>query len=760
MKKALTLVLIVALSLSMVSACGKISETTSSLPSTDGSVSSVESTTVAPEETPGEKFFKKNEDVQTPYYSKLDLDYSTKEYPDYECYGLTSMVEQNGHFYSLVDIADEKGNKPTKTHIFEFDHEGNQLNYFVVNEVDKGYHYLLSDGDKVLLIACEPYHSNGDARTSWVYDYDLENQKGELLFELTCPRDNYVGFDSFVNGRLYIWTTVDISSLSFAYQGYDLQGNLVCETDPIDFGNEKVDYYSYTNGYAFDTTKESWYYANGFWRGDTFCVITSEEGEGNVEITLFDADLNQIDAFPATLDAGLKFFAGDCSKEYIGDENGLYCWDKQSQLWSPILCWEESYWGKEWFEVILPDLTPNVISGEYVLYGDSLYVPSEKNEQDNEAIVLFSASSNLYSAPSMYYYDGEMMIREKTYSSYRIDKYGKIQEVSDPVEAMADDFRNGRLDVIFMDGIALNLQIDLKITNRLDVISQLQNEGCCLDLTSYIQPENGEQSYLSYYPVELYQLYNRGNGIYVIPTQGLYADTLFCYGKSPFDSESTYSDWLEYGVSQSTEKKLVMYDQNDFLKKCLSYDLYSFIDINNMMAQFDCQEFRDLLTLCKEYCGMPESDITNPFDYAYTADQNTVDAGWRSGWEHDISSTGYPSANGTGYSLLANSMAVISAYCEYPEEILSRIDNYYKGWEHNLMTYSKIDPITGVWNGKWRGGSKLKWSSIAHAYYTDQELIDIVVAEAKKYFDDTQSLDDTIDAINKNVQEVLDRRGN
>ncbi|MBR5975629.1 MAG: hypothetical protein IK020_10670 [Clostridiales bacterium] len=764
MKKALSGLLTFAMILSITTACNRSTSDSngesSQIASSITSEPAIE--TEPPEPTKGELLFRKDTEKEPGSFRRVKLDHSLEELGTYSAYGNTAVPLENSFLCSCVidkEITPEDY-ECMGFYVMEYDYEGNRLDYHKLDEIDSEQAaYFLTDQNRILLITYELTYSSDE--TCLVYEYDPQQHALTLLFEITIPYFGEMKFDAFVDGKLYKWLGDEEAPENCVYQRYDLEGNLECETEIIDFTS---DTYHYTEYYSYGGQSEQYgiskYFCQGFWREDTYYVLRSAEGEATFDVLCFDKELNKIDEFQTDIDSMKLFCRGEQRNEYVADQDGIYSWNTNEADWERILSWDQT--SLDWDAKKVSSYC-QVLLNDRILYDEDLLLPGDPLDDPEDEITIVTIAATSFSG-AVYYADDEIWSRKQYYYDYCIDDYGKIHGCS-RLEPIIKDFREGRLDVLLINDLYMLGGPILAAQDSMRLADQIVNEGDCLDLSPYVQPYlDGQKRAFFHTPISLIPLFERTGKQYVFPVVDLRmaVDTLFSNGSIPLGAESTYSDWIEYARSLGSGKKLLFYGKEAFLRQCLSYDIDSFIDGETGTARFDCQEFKDLLLLCKEYCdqegGMKKG--TDPFEDAQITSANAISS---TGQTSNVQRIGFPSAHGTGYCLIPCSYFVISASCTHPDEAWKVVEGCLEINERNsndrIWAYSfSATDSWGFVGEDWTFDNDVRLSDIALTYFPDQELIDLIVEEAKKYFYGDVSLEDTVREINEKVQNVLDRR--
>ena len=356
MKKAISEFLAITMILSVMTACNKSAKDAATSGSSDASASFSESESATttefaeptePEPTQSELLFRKNTEIEPGSYKKVKLDYSLDADGDYSGYSYGEVPLENS-FLSLSTVykaVDEYNSEKVGSYVMEYDYDGNRLDYYKLEEIDeKKDAYFLTEGDRVLIIVF-PTSFSANAKTieTQVYDFFPEKRETKLLFSCSLPYTGYNDerkFDALVDGKLYGWIGSPKDPSNCIYQRYDLNGNLECETDPIDFTDDVYKYTEYYEwGESFEHYERSQYFLQGFWKEDKYYVMKSAEGESTFDVLCYDKDLKKIDEFQTDIDSMKVYCRGSQRTDYFTDKDGLFSWNENTQKWENILKW-------------------------------------------------------------------------------------------------------------------------------------------------------------------------------------------------------------------------------------------------------------------------------------------------------------------------------------------------------------------------------------------------------------------------------------
>lgn len=766
MKKALSGLLAIMMILSVMTACNRSSSDAieSSVPSDSSSESESVTETQPPEPTKGELLFKKNMEIEPVSFHRVNLDYSLDAKKEYNADGFSSVPLENS-FICLKNLSEVKGEEYTSlgTYVMEYDYEGNRLDYYQIEEIGTEQNaYFLAEGDKILIIAHRSVYRDEGSETNYqVYEFHPQDHEVIHLFDYVFPDFSEMAFEALIDGKLYAWSGRLKDPTNCHYQRFDLTGKLECETETIDFSK---DAYQYTEHYSYGQSSEyyagSKYFCQGFWRENNFYVMKSADGDAAFDVLCFDKDLKLVDEFQTDIDSMKLVLRGEQRKDYITDRDGLYSWNEEDQEWENILSWDQLN-----IDYRSRNFTRNsqVLRNDRIIYINALLIPGEGLEEQSDSYTIVNIAKTDSIGVGAEYADENIQTRNKSYSAYYFDDYGKIHGCT-KLEAMLDDFRNGDLDVMVVHDLFVEEGPIIGSKENMDLIIQLINEGSCLDLSPYVQPYlDGEQKAFFDTSVDLLTLLQSQGKLCAFPVAYPWfrVDTMYSNGNVLLESDATYSDWLEYAKTQGDGNMLLCYQKEAFLEKCLSYDLYSFIDAETGKAGFDCQEFKALLQLCKDYCDVPQvlGNGVDPFANAQVTSAKILSS---TGMYSNVKKIGYPSANGTSYCLVPPVFVLISASSSHPDEAWTVVQNYVKKaeskYDHAVFGYS-FSVSTGMVRGEgWAVDEKTRLSDVRLSYLPDRELMDVVISESRKYLFNDYTLDETVTDINKKAQEVLDNR--
>ncbi len=304
------------------------------------------------------------------------------------------------------------------------------------------------------------------------------------------------------------------------------------------------------------------------------------------------------------------------------------------------------------------------------------------------------------------------------------------------------------------------------------------------------------------YNVSIIELMENHGELFSIPTSyNIQRD--FLTQDCNISSNATYQDWLQY-MNEYADGRVIFYQTgSEFLRRILCYDLETFVDDKNSIAQFDSPDFYALLQLSKDHC-------LSQYEYENNMDRECMmlSVCWLAediSWLLNGSYPGYPnhygciSASGGTNIYNPNEMVSVSTSCKDMEGawefICFLLSPEVQEYNLNHAEYSLGDfPV------RWDSMDKLfeflkhpeeheafwalknetvdDWSiedvvpltdeeseafvelvkSTHLVYYPDTEIIDIVMEETAPYFAGQKSEDEVIEIINNRVQLLLNER--
>jgi len=295
-----------------------------------------------------------------------------------------------------------------------------------------------------------------------------------------------------------------------------------------------------------------------------------------------------------------------------------------------------------------------------------------------------------------------------------------------------------------------------------------------------------------------------GEKMYAIPLK-----TLVTYTRKgedgPQGSDATYRDWLNFMETQGAGRALINETGRDFLLHCLDMDLDGLAFGADGQVNFDNEEFRALLTLCRKHCltqkeweAGTERETCLTFGIASAADFYAFlrkDPQTRYEMYGAITSSGidpclipsYSASITTGCSDVEGAWEFICfllsrdaqeyamsgpdgflLYLPVREDSMDLVFDYYQDPKAHKEYYESLleseeeqtDGSSALPSMTQEEADKLRkiLRSIHHVSYPDKEISGIILEEAEAYFSGSRSIDDVIRQINSRVQNIVNER--
>ncbi len=295
-----------------------------------------------------------------------------------------------------------------------------------------------------------------------------------------------------------------------------------------------------------------------------------------------------------------------------------------------------------------------------------------------------------------------------------------------------------------------------------------------------------------------------GEKMYAIPLK-----TLVTYTRKgedgPQGSDATYRDWLNFMETQGAGRALINETGRDFLLHCLDMDLDGLAFGADGQVNFDNEEFRALLTLCREHCltqkeweAGTERETCLTFGIASAADFYAFlrkDPQTRYEMYGGITSSGidpclipsYSASITTGCSDVEGAWEFICfllsrdaqeyamsgpdgflLYLPVREDSMDLVFDYYQDPKAHKEYYESLleteeeqtDGSSALPSMTQEEADKVRkiLRSIHHVSYPDKEISGIILEEVEAYFSGSRSIDDVIRQINSRVQIIVNER--
>ena len=695
-------------------------ETTVSSSQTETSEETVPTTTEpSPLETmtPEERYFQKTpEKIDVPCYVSQKME--IQSFDDSEDVCVLGSVLSDGYYYDLYYTFTE--NKPIRLIIDIYDMDANHVDRQIIPVSDTGLYFesVFAFEDGNLLITA--YQGERDNQTENLFIFDTKTKQitlknsfqmkeGEYFRQPVLYQDEKLYYPM----RTYYHDEYGENSRE-RLACYDLKGNLLYISEGIPGHTSK------------NSDAISWFVLDGTLYGKS---VMSTPGE--YDLYTFDSKGKICEQKPISYD-GWQHIYNEGTSLLMENAEGVWIFDEQWTVWRPVLKWETSGLkgeeGSDYYNAFYSEETGKVIYMMSVMTPDPAKTPSDY-EEDRPIIV----ASGLDWGSDEFLYQWRYQVNDLaqdeivSYRDYRSDEYGMERNAQDRLDALIQDFKLGKIDVLILDKV---FQGDLNAP-AMEKVWRLENGGYCLDLTPYMDPyEKGQKTWDFSIPLSIAQKMRTLGHQYVLPLTVCQDEYCWLHTKSgvSFKSDSNYASWLSYAENHTGSKDMVFATKTSFLKMCLFYDLWSFIDQNERKAHFECQEFQDLLDLM-QYCDMPtvSNSGTNPYSKGLVVGI---------GYGTEGSQVGFPSRDGTYACVFPDMVIMVSSSCKNPEKAYEIVEELMQN-------------CTFEWDP----------DETALVYWPELEAISFVMQESFAYLNGEKDFAQTAEDINARVNELLDAMG-
>lgn len=703
-------------------------ESSQSMPETTVSSSQTETT---PEETvptttetsplenmtPEERYFQKTpEIIDVPCYVAQNMEY--QPVGGEESFFLLGSVVCDGFFYDLMYSSGET--QPARLLIDTYDLDANFVDRQILSVAEETYSFdgvFVFEEGKLLISGCQ---GERDHQTENLYIYDTKTKQLTLKNSFQMESGEYFRNPVLYQGgklfypvrKLYHDQYDENSREKLAC--YDLEGNHLYTTEGIPGHTSK------------NPDAISWFVLE-----DTLYGKSVMSTPGEYDLYTFDAQGKICDQKKIAYD-GWQHIYNEGTSLLMENAEGVWLYDTEWTVWRPILKWATSGLkgeeGSDYYNALYSEETGKVIYQRSVLTPDP--TKKESDYEVDQPILLASGlewENEEAIFQWMYQTDGQEPKELVVYRDYESDEFGMERNVQDRLDALVQDFKQGKIDVLILDKV---FQGDLNAPT-MEKVWRLQNGGYCLDLASYLTPyKNGQKTWDFSIPLSTVQQMGSLGHQYVLPLTVCMDESCWLHTKNgvSFSSDANYASWLSYAKNHAGSKAMVFSTKSNFLKMCLSYDFWSFIDQDQKTAHFDCQEFHDLLDLI-QYCDMPtvNNSSTNPYSKGQVVGI---------GYGTEGSKVDFPSKSGSYACVFPDIVIMISASCKDPERAFTII-------EELMHTY------TFEWNQE----------ETELVYWPELEAISFVMQEAFAYLNGEKEFDQAAADANARVNELLEAMG-
>lgn len=468
--------------------------------------------------------------------------------------------------------------------------------------------------------------------------------------------------------------------------------------------------------------------------GDGSILISYYGDEAGERIARID---NGAVSEPLEVDIGemvynMSIYPGDGAQALLSDGNNLYTLDTATGKTQLILNWLDSDINGGNVQTIAALDADNIVA---LLYNWN------SNDVQYETVTL--KKTDISEIPvrtvltmGMQYLDSELTNAiidfNRKNNEYRISVMDYSQYNTE------DDYEAGgkQLDLDIVSGNAP----DIMVLNNGKQQRYIQ-KGVLANMTELMEADGFSQDQLVSAPLKAFTsddvLYGMPYSFYV---QSINASAALLDGRTSW----TLSDMAQI-ISTLPEDAKVMqyYTQQDFLNLMINFNLGRFVDYGAATCSFDSEEFRQMLEAAKYLPADYEDDAA--VDMVYVDDNQLLQSGellmtfqYISGPDevknyynlycekNGIVSIGYPSENGSGLMLSADSALAVSASCQHKDVAWSFIKTLLEeDYQNNLWNF----PVLASAFDSKMAETKEK------SYYMD--------GDEKVYYDNTYYLGDT-----------------
>ena len=715
------------------------------------------------------------------YYSCKNLDYSI---PDNDSLlvvfgGLISDTSIWTLVMSDTDVP--------MVYLEQFDLDGNREDTIELgsfSDVELGYDnpYMYEDDQNVYIVS---YPTLGEL---WVYQVNKNDRKiSGSKIELETPHTgDMLGFR---NDLFYVMSYNDHNE--FVCYGYDLSsGDCKFKSEPD----------AETGSYI--------------WLGDNLINMNHTETAGTYRLLEYSAVGEVIDhgefAMPNQY-GKIHYYNG---RQYYGGEGGVWCLDEETTTWENLVLWDNS--GMDIADyppdlyIVSKDHTRILTCGQNNKNISLFKTGSDPRAEKTKLLAIGNyVSEAVLSA-----------IQEFNNSnSTCFIEYKNYDELVDPFNYLDQD---GWIDFdAYYEALFEYLWKSIKEGNGPDLLLRhTDNSGEKFASRFYeyggllqdILPlwEKEDAAWRDQYYTNLIDLMKNGDALYSIPYNfDLCNYVLFDNSSEALETEPTYSDWLKYMDDHADGRVFVSQIGQEFLLNCLCYDGASFVDENSNKSMFSSQEFKDLLRLSKEYClseaewnngnyGEPvmerhfidayfleEIILNHEFEkngvfkglvskdgghacimgetVSITSNCKDVEAAWEfikilmspETQEYYLRQEDYHDIYLSSFPILRSSMDYLLDFFlnpkdheEYWRHAYSDVD-MAEDWTIDMMTPMTEEEAQTV---------RDFISSVDYVYYSDIEIVNVVMEESAAYFAGQKTIDEVVAIIDNRVQTILNER--
>ncbi|MCR5057288.1 MAG: extracellular solute-binding protein [Clostridiales bacterium] len=713
------------------------------------------------------------------YFACKNLDYSL---PDNDSrltvYG--GMISDTSVWTVVLSEADEGC-----FYLEQFDFDGNReetIELGSFSDVALGYDtpYMYEDDQKVYVVS---YPSPQALHISFV---DKENHNVGR-FEIKLETE-HIGEMLGVRQDLFYVMSCNNSG-EFVCYGYDLSsGECKFKTEP---------------------DAEAWSYV---WKGDTLFQLNQTGKSGVYRVFEISAGGGVTDRGEIQMPSEygkIHYYNG---KQYYSGDEGVWYLNEETSTWENIILWDNS--GIDMTDipadlrVVSKDLDRILTCGRDTKNVSLFQEGADPKEGKTSLLVVgFYASDKVISA-----------IQE--FNNSNTDCFIEYKNYAEIVDLDDYEDQNGSIDFDAYDEAVFDyFWKEISKGEGPDLLLRSGNEnggkyesrfyeygGLLQDLLPLWEKEDLTWRDL-YYTNLIDQMKNRG-GLYSLPYEYQIINYVILENDA-VDTKPTYSEWLKFMDAHADGRVLVRMTGQDFLLNCLCYDAASFVDEKAGKSQFSCQEFKDLLRLSKEYCmsidewnNMSEREAVLAKKRLGGSSCNEIAINYD--YETESQFYGLISKDG-GHACLSGESVSITSNCkdlegawEFIKILLSpSTQEYYlrmedeqeigmtffpvlrssmdylldfdldpkaheRFWQYQLESAEleddwTIDDITPMTEEEAQTVRDFI-SSVDYVYYSDYEIVNVVMEESAPYFAGQKSLDEVVAIIDNRVQTILNER--
>lgn len=724
-----------------------------------------------------ESVFLVGEDTET-YFACKNLDYSL---PDND-----SMITVYGGLISDTSVwtvvlsEGDNGN----FYLEKFDLDGNReetIELGSFSDITLGYDtpYMYEDDQNVYVVS---YMS---PESLYVCQVDKQNHNVGSS-KISIETDHIGELLGFRKGIFYVMSCNNNGE--FVCYGYDLSsGECKFKTDP---------------------DAEAWSYV---WKGDTLFQLnqTGKRGIYRVfEISAGGGGVTDRGEYKLPDEYGTVHYHN--GKQFYEGDKGIWYLNEETGIWESIILWSNS--GIDMTDIPV-DL--RVVSKDFdriLTCGRgsknvSLFQAGENPKEGKTSLLLvgFYASENVISSIQEFNNSNNDCFIE--YVNYA--EIINLEDYEDPDGGIDFNAYDEAVFDYFWKEISKGEGPDLLLRSSNENGRKYESRfyeygGLLQDLLPLWEKE--DLSWKNQYYTNLIDLMKNGDRLYSIPYEYKISNYV-TLDEETIDIKPTYGDWLRYMDEHADGRALFRMTGQDFLLKCLCYDASSFIDEKTGKSLFSSQEFKDLLRLSKEYC-MSIEEWNNRSERESVLAENWI------GYFREITSDHDYDTNGQNYGLiskdgghacLSGESISITSKCkdvegawEFIKILLSPgvqeyyldVENprdigmpffpvlrssmermldfdlnpkaheeywYYSDPDANYESGWTIDEITPMTEEEAQTVRDF-FASVDYVYYSDYEIVNVVMEESAPYFAGQKSLDEVVAIIDNRVQTILNER--